>query len=182
MEIQVLVVGGSNSIKYTPYVRHHFEGRARVNRVPDNARSTRYTLERIDDWLGSGNWNVIHCNWGMHDLTRIDGVVPQIPLQEYEENLRRLLLRLGKVGEKLIWANTMFMMEELQPRRRIDDVRVYNRAAESIVRSLRIPVHDLFRLTSERQELFGPDGLHFTDEGYRVLGQDVGMKIASVLE
>ncbi len=55
-----LIIGGSNSIKYTPWVRDSLKGKALVERVPDNARSTRYTLERIDGWLGSGQWNVIH--------------------------------------------------------------------------------------------------------------------------
>ena len=92
---KVLIVGGSNSIKYTPYVLDYLTGKALVDRVPDNARSTRYTLERLDGWLGSGQWDVIHFNWGMHDLTRVDGASPQVPRREYEDNLHRLA---GAVG------------------------------------------------------------------------------------
>ena len=74
----VLIIGGSNSVKYTPYVREFLSGKAVVDRVPDNARSTRYTLERLDGWLGDGSWQVIYFNWGMHDLTRVDGENPQV--------------------------------------------------------------------------------------------------------
>lgn len=46
---RVFLIGGSNSIAFTPHVRDHLMYRATVNRVPDNARSTRYTLEHLDD-------------------------------------------------------------------------------------------------------------------------------------
>ena len=178
---KVLIVGGSNSIKYTPYVLDYLTGKALVERVPDNARSTRYTLERLDGWLGSGQWDVIHFNWGMHDLTRVDGASPQVPLREYEDNLHRLAGRLARVGEQLVWASTMSMLPRRQPKRRLEDIRAYNRVAEGVMALHHVPVHDLFGLTSERPDLFGDDGIHFTDEGYRVLGKAIGSEIADLL-
>ena len=177
----VLIIGGSNSIKFTPEVASYLAEVAAVERVPDNARSTRYTREHIEEWLGSGHWQVIHLNWGMHDLTRIDGENPQVDIEEYAKNLRILFRRLSSAGDQLIWATTMFMFEERQPKRRLGDIHAYNLAANTVAAEHELETHDLHSFTADRPELYGPDGLHFTDEGYRVLGAEVGRAIREAL-
>ena len=178
---RVLIVGGSNSVRYTPHVEMQLKGIAQVERVPDNARSTRYTLERLEGWLGSRNWHIIHFNWGMHDLTRVDGAPPQVPLDEYERNLDSLVPRLQRAADRLIWATTMSMLPEHQPRRRLEDILEYNRVAGKVMARCQVPVQDLFTFTATRPELFGEDGLHFTDEGYRTLGEVIGEAIKEAI-
>src|SRR5260370_23689304 len=65
---RVLIIGDSISMYYTPEVRRLLSGRANVYRVPDNGKSTMYGLKNIEDWLGDGNWAVIHFNFGLHDI------------------------------------------------------------------------------------------------------------------
>ena len=178
---KVLIVGGSNSIRYTPEVECQLEGKALVERVPDNARSTRYTLERLDSWLGRRRWDLIYFNWGMHDLTRVDGTTPQVPLCEYVGNLEVLVKRLAERATQLIWVTTAFMCEECQPKRKLEDVEAYNRAASEVMTRHVVPVHDLFCFTSRRMELFGDDGLHFTSEGSRIIGAEVATFINGYL-
>jgi lysophospholipase L1-like esterase len=60
------------------------------------------------------------------------------------------------------------------------DVRAYNAVAVGVARELGVPVNDLFARVMEagRDPWLLPDGVHFTDAGYRRLGQAVAAKIA----
>ena len=115
---RVLLIGDSISIGYTLPVRGLLEGKANVHRPPTNCASTRHGLKSIDGWLGDGKWDVIHFNWGLHDLKFVapgteqlaDQNDPknarQVPPDEYEKNLRELVARLKKTGAKSIWCST----------------------------------------------------------------------------
>ena len=109
---RVLLVGDSISIGYTPSVRRLLAGRANVLRVPVNAGPTTRGLERIDAWLVDEHWDVIHFNWGLHDLKRLkDGKMDvsgerQVPPEQYQRNLEALVKTLKATGAKLIWAAT----------------------------------------------------------------------------
>lgn len=97
---RVLLIGDSISIGYTVPVRKKLEGEANVHRIPTNGGPTTRGLAQIDAWLGDGHWDVIHFNWGLHDLKYMDEKgrlvdvtkgKQQVPLAEYEENLRKLV-------------------------------------------------------------------------------------------
>ena len=69
---RVLIIGDSISIGYTLPVRAQLRGRANVHRPKDNCGSTLVGLERLDAWLGNGKWDVIHFNFGLHDMSYVD--------------------------------------------------------------------------------------------------------------
>src|SRR5438045_3019268 len=48
----VLVLGDSISIGYTPALREQLAGKANVYRPAENCNGTTYGLERLDRWLG----------------------------------------------------------------------------------------------------------------------------------
>src|SRR3954454_3996942 len=87
---RVLLIGDSISIGYTLPVRKLLEGKANVHRVPDNGGATTNGLKNLDKWLGDGKWDVIHFNWGLHDLKVDKAGKHQVPLEDYEKNLRTL--------------------------------------------------------------------------------------------
>src|SRR5690606_23630682 len=100
---RVLLIGDSISIGYTLPLRKLLEGKANVHRIPTNGGPTTRGLEQIDSWLGNGQWDVIHFNWGLHDLkyasengqlTSPEKGRQQVPIDEYERNLTRLVERL----------------------------------------------------------------------------------------
>jgi hypothetical protein len=64
----VLILGDSISIGYTRQVREGLKGKANVIRPNANCGDTRHGLAQIETWLGDGKWQVIHFNWGLHDL------------------------------------------------------------------------------------------------------------------
>ena len=97
---RVLLIGDSISIGYTAAVRELLKGKANVHRPPTNCASTLVGLKSLEAWLGDKKWDVIHFNWGLHDLKYIDekGALiavdkgkQQVPLDEYEKNLRQLV-------------------------------------------------------------------------------------------
>jgi len=65
---EVLIIGDSISIGYTPFVKQMLGGIAGVYHNPGNGRYTGYGLEKIEEWLGDESWDVIHFNRGLWDL------------------------------------------------------------------------------------------------------------------
>ena len=103
---RILLIGDSISIGYTPFVSEIYEGRAEVARNKGNAQHTGTGLEKLDEWLGDGNWDLIHFNWGLHDLCYRHPDSPNqgrrdkergfltTTLEQYETNLDSLVRRL----------------------------------------------------------------------------------------
>ncbi|MDP7585889.1 MAG: SGNH/GDSL hydrolase family protein, partial [Verrucomicrobiota bacterium] len=84
---RVLLIGDSISIGYTLPTRELLKGKANVHRIPTNGGPTIRGLVQIDSWLGDSKWNVIHFNWGLHDLKFMPHAKRQVTLAAYEKNL-----------------------------------------------------------------------------------------------
>src|SRR6266436_3611562 len=91
---RVLLIGDSISIGYTVPTRKLLQGKANVHRIPENGGPTTTGLQKLDKWLGDGKWDVIHFNWGLHDIKLDKDGKHQVPLDQYEKNLRDLVKRL----------------------------------------------------------------------------------------
>src|SRR5215467_1715129 len=100
---RVLLIGDSISIGYTIPVRELLKGKANVHRILTNGADTANGVKHLDEWLGSGKWNVIHFNWGLHDLKVGKDDVRQVPMEQYRQNLEQLVARLNKTGARLIF-------------------------------------------------------------------------------
>ncbi len=180
----VLIIGNSISIGYTPYVRKNLQGVANLYRVAENAGDTNKGLERIDLWLSDVKWDVIHVNWGLHDLKHtIREDQPDVPLDLYEQNLRKLLARLQQTGAKIIWAQTSYVPDGVTPRRDLgDDVR-YNDVAKRVVKEFKgIVIDDQYKLTKANPENQQPHNVHFTGAGYEQQGAQATKYILKALK
>src|SRR5690349_3471397 len=69
---RVLLIGDSISIGYTVPVRDALKGKANVHRPATNCGPTERGLANLEKWLGDGKWDVIHFNFGLHDLKYVD--------------------------------------------------------------------------------------------------------------
>src|SRR5688572_8105941 len=69
---RVLLIGDSISIGYTVPTRERLAGKANVHRPGVNCGPTTRGVENLDKWLGDKKWDVIHFNFGLHDLRYID--------------------------------------------------------------------------------------------------------------
>lgn len=190
----VLIIGDSISIGYTQVVVDALQGVANVQRIRENAGDTNRGLAKLDRWLGKTKWDVIHFNWGMHDLCyrhpeakgygnrdKVNGT-QAIPLPEYAKNLEQLVIRLKQTGAQLIWASTSLVPEDEAGRFVGDDVR-YNQAAAEIMQRHGIPIDDLHAFSSTITEHFKrPGDVHFSKQGYQVLGRQVAASIEPFLK
>ena len=180
---RVLLIGDSISIGYTVPTRKLLAGKANVHRIPTNGGPTTRGLENLDAWLGKGGWDVIHFNWGLHDLKYMEDEEPQVPLSEYEQNLAKLVLKLKETGARLIWAATTPVPQgELTARRRPADVVAYNAVAKKIMEAHAVAIDDLYAFALPRlAEIQRPANVHFTDEGSEVLAKQVAESILKAL-
>lgn len=180
---RVLIIGDSISIGYTLPVRELLEGKANVHRIPENGGPTVKGLAKLADWLGDSPWDLIHFNWGLHDLKYMENEKQQVPLAEYTANLVQLVERLQKTGARLIWASTTPVPEgPVRPPRKSQDVVAYNAAAAEMMRDKGIAINDLYTLVLSRiDELQRPVNVHFTEDGSRVLAVQVARCIEEAL-
>ena len=190
---RVLLIGDSISIGYTLPVRELLKGKVNLHRIPTNGGATIKGLEQIDSWIGKKKWDVIHFNWGLHDLkymgpngenlfSKEKGGKVQVALVKYKKNLERLVSRLNKTGAKLIWRNTTPIPPGSRGRY-VGDSISYNSAASLVMIRHGIPTHDLFTLSRERmKEIMKPANVHFTEEGSKVLAESVAEVILEALK
>lgn len=190
---RVLLIGDSISIGYTVPVREMLKGKANVHRPLTNCGPTTRGLAAIEDWLGDGKWDVIHFNWGLHDLKYMGpknqnladpsskDSHQQVPPEEYEANLRQLTERLKKTGAKLIWRSTTPVPEGAKGRV-VGDSKKYNEIAAKIMAEHQIPVDDQYSLViNSPDEIQLPKNVHFSSKGSRVLAASAVDAIAKAL-
>jgi len=190
---RVLLIGDSISIGYTLPTRALLKGKVNLHRIPTNGGPTIKGLEQIDAWLGKKKWDLIHFNWGLHDLKymgpngenlfpREKGGKVQVPIQEYEKNLERLVVRLKKTNAKLVWRNTTPVPPGSKGRYVGDSIK-YNAAAALVMIRHGIPTHDLFTMSIKRmKEIMLPANVHYTKDGSEVLGREVARVILEALK
>lgn len=192
---RVLIIGDSISIGYTPYVAEMLKGKATVEHNEGNAEHTGTGLQRIDQWVGTTKWDVIHFNWGLWDLCyrnpeaavqgnkdKLHGTVTT-GLEQYERNLEQLVQRLEATGATLIWAQTTIVPPG-EPGRNVGDDQKYNEVAALVMKKHGIMIDDLYSLTKgfSRAMFLAPGDVHYRDEGYKRIALRVAEKIRSALK
>lgn len=190
----VLILGDSISIGYTPGVAERLTGIANVRRPDANCGDTRLGLRMLERWLGDTRWDVIHFNWGLHDLCyrhpearvygnrdKVNGTLSVTP-EQYALNLEALVQRLKETGATLIWASTTVVPEGEAGRFVGDDIK-YNAIAEEIMKRHGIAMNDLHATSSSfPASLFvRPGDVHFTRAGSDKLAEQVAEAVRSAL-
>jgi hypothetical protein len=180
---RVLIIGDSISIGYTLPVRQKLDGKANVHRIPQNGGPTKNGIANIEKWLGTGTWDVIHFNWGIHDLKFMPDGKRQVEAADYEANLRTLVARMKKTGAKLIWATTTPIPQgDLVPARKFGEVADYNQIATRVMTENGVTIDDLNAwITPKLAEMQKPKDVHYLDAGYEYLAQKVAQEIQQAL-
>ena len=183
---RVLLIGDSISIGYTIPTREALKGKANVHRPAANCGPSSRGVANLDKWLGDGKWNVIHFNFGLHDLKYIDAAgkntspdkgSQQVPPEQYEKNLEQIVERLKKTGALLIFATTT-PVPPGEPQRVHDDAVKYNEIALRVMERHQVRIDDLHAFCLPRlKEIQRPANVHFTDAGYAALGEEVAKQI-----
>jgi acyl-CoA thioesterase-1 len=180
---RALLIGDSISIGYTLPTRELLKGKANVHRIPANGGPTKNGIANIEKWLGTGKWDVIHFNWGIHDLKFMPDGKRQVEPDDYEKNLRALVTRMKATGATLIWATTTPIPEgDLVPSRRFGQVAEYNAIAKKVMEENGVAIDDLnTAITPHLAKLQNPKDVHFKTEGSAFLAKQVAASIEAAL-
>jgi hypothetical protein len=191
---RVLLIGDSISIGYTVPVRILLDGKANVHRVPENCRNAEYGLQHLDKWLGTSRWDVIHFNFGLWDICyrhpdskvygnrdKVKGKITATP-QQYLSTMEAIVACLKQTGAKLIWCATSPVPNEEAGRKKGDEKK-YNEIAAEIMKKHGIRINDLHRHARKKTpEIFVRKGdVHYTKEGYAYLAEKVSEEIKKAL-
>ena len=189
---RVLLIGDSIAGYYKPYVIDFLKDKVDIG-YSGNIGDTRNGLKRIDSLIAKGPWHVIHFNWGLHDVKPVKGRRNNVPIEEYEKNLRELVRRMKATKAKLIFATTT----PVGPRaaRRNQDVIRYNAVALKVMKDEKLAVNDLYALAEPiREKIQHTDNVHFKpyykhpepenedEKGSKILGKAVAESIRKALQ
>jgi lysophospholipase L1-like esterase len=178
---KVILVGDSIRIGYAPLVAKRLEGRAIVVSAKPNGEDSDNVLKHLEEWVISEKPDVVHWNAGLHDL-KLTNKTYQVPLAEYERNLKTIIERIQKeTHAKMIFATSTPIVDNLHAQRKAGfdrveaDVLRYNAAAVAVMKKAGVPVDDLHKVVEDggKEKLIGPDGTHYTAAGYERLADAV---------
>jgi len=190
---RVLLIGDSICGGYQQGVKKLLAGKAVVVKQPGNAQHTGTGLEKLDEWLGDGKWDVIHFNWGLWDLAyrnpesknfgHLDKVGGKLTtsLPDYEKNLRTLVARLKKTGAALVWASTTPVPDGEPGRIKGGEVK-YNAVAAKIMAENGVTIDNLHACAlPQLATIQQPHNVHFNGAGYARLADQVARSILAAL-
>ena len=197
----VLILGDSISIGYTLAVRALLKGKANIFRPvtpngkgAENCAGTTLGVKAVERWLAGRKWDVIHFNFGLHDMKRVtetggsrNSNKPEDPRQasveQYAANLAAIVAKLKTTGARLVFATTTPVAAgTTNPWRDFTDPARYNAAALKIMNANGIRVNDLFALCEPQLgQIQLRQNVHFTAEGSRVMAEQVAKVIAEEL-
>ncbi len=198
---RVLLLGDSISMGYTPSVKDMLKDEAFVTRPmgknnrAENCAGTNNGVKNIDRWLkqDGGNWDVIHFNFGLHDLKRVDAKtgknsnnpddLNQAPPEVYEKQLKEIVKKLKATGAVLIFATTTPVPEGgVKPHRDVNGPEKYNAIAKKIMEENGVAIDDLYAFAQPRlKDIQRPVNVHFTPEGSKLLAKQVVQHIRKAL-
>ena len=132
----------------------------------------------LDYYLAHGSFDVIHFNWGLHDLKR-----GGIPVDDYIRNLTTAVERMQETGAILIFATTTPVPPVNKERREPAKVQAFNAAAIEALSAKGVFINDLYAVIEPQLATTQlPNNVHFTREGYGILGKAVAGSVADALE
>ncbi len=195
----VLILGDSISIGYTPFVKKYLSGMANVyrpmfeNGKNENCQGTTYGIQNIDRWIGIKKWDIIHFNFGLHDLKHIDPVTgknssnPEDPYQadrkQYKKNLSEIVKKLKNTDAILIFATTTPYPDNLKGSMRDPGLsKKYNKVALKVMKKNKLLINDLYGFVLPKmEELQISQNVHFTETGSEAIGNEVAQFIRNQL-
>ncbi len=176
------VVGDSISIHYGSYLQARLTDVITYSRktAPDgsmddtsaaNGGDSSLVLSYLQTRQPDRPFDILLINCGLHDIKRaVTTHAVQVPLDQYEANLREILAQAQRLAARPIWVRTTPVIDERHNRlnttfQRFEaDVEAYNAAADRVMLEYRIATIDLFTFTRNLGSDVYVDHVHFTTE------------------
>jgi len=184
----VFIIGDSISIHYGPYLKAYLK-----NRFTYSRKTGKDGLIDLDDPKGANggdsfmvlqylldeertnrphlkNPDFLFINCGLHDIkTDPAAGKNQVPLKQYQKNLRGIVNAAARVSVQTVWIRTTPVDDGIhqskgRPFHRFNrDVIRYNQAADEIMKAKGIPAIDLYTFTVNIEENLYCDHVHFRE-------------------
>ena len=191
-------IGDSISVGWLPHLT------ARIIREAGKLNSAHYTVahspgtghsqrlrQSLEAWLVGLRPSVVVFNCGLHDLGRTADTNWERAIEPdaYRQNLLGVAgaLKTLRPSARVIWLHTTPIDEGRMHasghytdyRRKAEDVDMYNAVAQWVMEEFDIEVIDVNAAVKAAgaERLLGPDGVHFSDEGYQVLGDSIAWRV-----
>lgn len=194
----ILILGDSISIGYTRQVRELLMRKANVYRPvnadssrPANCGGTTRGVRAIDKYLEVAEWDIIHFNWGLHDLKHVkeaggdtksnDPNDPtQATVEVYTKNLEQITYKIKATGALPIFATTTPVVPNTLNPLRLPEAPVrYNAAAVEIMQKHGVQVNDLHAYCLPHLDAWQlPKNVHFKPVG----SIELAKRVAAVIE
>jgi len=197
----ILILGDSISIGYTLQVRELLKGIANVHRPMgkrnnrrENCQGTTTGLKNIDRWLEAGEWDIIHFNFGLHDMKHMGQETTtkksklsdpqQAPPEKYKAQLQTITEKIVATKAKLIFATTTpIAPNTTTPLRMPEYPPQYNTIAKEVMAPYSIEINDLFALCEPQlKEIQLPRNCHFNTKGSQVLAEQVAKVLKDAVQ
>lgn len=196
----VLLFGDSISSDYYPFVAKALIGKVNLYRMPPGEdwdsstfvpHLTKLTSTMAPAW--KFNWDVIHFNFGLHDMKRyntlgkkdtVNGSM-QVGYDDYAKNLTESLqwLRSHTPEAKLIFATTTPVPAGEPRRRTADSIGLNDLARKILADSPDVSINDLYAITlpHHAEWQLKPRNVHYNESGSRAQGEAVAQAILQSL-
>lgn len=182
--MKLYVLGDSISLHYGPFLKVYLHGFMEYSRK-EGEEEARLNLDHPQGANGGDSSMVLAflnaktqqggiradlllLNCGLHDLkTDPSTRKKQIPLAQYEANLRAILKTIRALGPKPVWIRTTMVDDAIHNRtapgfhRYAADCREYNGVADRVMAANRLPVIDLCTFTRNLGLDLYCDHVHF---------------------
>jgi len=184
---KILIIGDSISLGYTPHVAELLSDMAMVVHNNGNAQHSGTGLQKVVEWIGDEQWDIIQFNWGLWDLAyrnpevknvgnrdKVNGVVTFTP-EQYQANLDSLVQLMQSVSKAQLLFVTTSYVPEGEAGRFVKDGPIYNRVALEVMKKYEIPVTDLYPYSKQIHPRYstGSDNVHYTRIGSRLLAKEI---------
>ncbi|WP_282936571.1 SGNH/GDSL hydrolase family protein [Paenibacillus sp. RC67] len=187
---RVFVIGDSISIQYGPYLKDMLADRFGYDRKSGEEAA----LTNLDNPMGANGgdssmvleyltlehnhgtrYDILLMNCGLHDIkSSLTDSSKQVPPDDYRSNLQSIAKLAQKMANDVIWIQTTDVVTEIHNARcrsfhRFEvDVLQYNKIADQVWESFKIPRMDLYSFSRAFGTSAYCDHVHFTEEVRRL--------------
>jgi len=183
---RVLIIGDSISIGYTTGVRKLLSGKANVHRVKGNCRYSAFGAEHIDSWIGEGDWDLIHFNFGLWDWYGWSQEQKATP-ESYAANLDQIVTKLKATKAQLIFGVTTPPCIGPETKVKIivteERAKAFNDAALAVMKKHGVAINDLYAPIAGKRAQYqqGANNVHYNNAGKSLQAKQVAQAIEAAL-
>ena len=176
---RVLLIGDSIAVGYHPFVKERLAGQANADLFASSRAvdAPAFILE-IAHMLALNAYRVIHLNNGLHGW--------HVPVERYRSELAAIVaqIRSAQPHAKLILATITPISGQIAAANsgcNTQTIQDRNRVVTETADQNHFLVNDLYSLMTGRDKVQSEDGVHYLDEGKRIMADQVAALIRDSL-